>query len=272
MSIATQMQRFKDIGDAIREAIHTRNGEVEVDDLKFDDFADIISTLNNINTDTYEVPADSLLLTYDFGEYNKIRKVDIADFYQAVYDRAESAGVNKCWNATTVVCGMSSDAWSANRKVVHATATCNNTLGMTAKTSSTSISVDATSVYNNGYSVGKADGKYTRFYDSGTITLAKSKTTTISLGFTPSFVICLYSKNNLSSTNKTALSIRATHYATNFGFLCTTGSAYTTGDTSINGNASLGIVIPATATSSWTTKAFSTSVTYYVRYLCWGQS
>lgn len=182
MSIATQMQRFKDIGDAIRNAIHTRNNEVEVDDLKFDDFADIISTLNNINTDTYTVPGDSSLLTYDFGEYNKIRKVDIADFYQAVYDRAESSGVQKCWSATTVVCGMSSDAWSGNKKVVRATATCSNTLGMTSKTSSTSVSVDATSVYNNGYNAG-------RTLKAGTYTSAAlGSTVTINCGFTPTYV------------------------------------------------------------------------------------
>lgn len=182
MSIATQMQRFKDIGDAIRNAIHTRNNEVEVDDLKFDDFADIISTLNNINTDTYTVPGDSLLLTYDFGEYNKIRKVDIADFYQAVYDRAESSGVQKCWSATTVVCGMSSDAWSGNKTVVRATATCSNTLGMTSKTSSTSVSVDATSVYNNGYNAG-------RTIKAGTYTsAARGSAVTINCGFTPTYV------------------------------------------------------------------------------------
>lgn len=187
MSIATQMQRFKDIGDAIRNAIHTRNNEVEVDDLKFDDFADIISTLNNINTDTYTVPGDSLLLTYDFGEYNKIRKVDIADFYQAVYDRAESSGVQKCWSATTVVCGMSSDAWSGNKKVVRATATCSNTLGMTSKTSSTSVSVDATSVYNNGYNAGRtmASGKFISSGSTGGLS-------TINLGWQPSNIAVAY--------------------------------------------------------------------------------
>lgn len=268
MSIATQMQRFKDIGDAIREAIHTRNGEVEVDDLKFDDFADIISTLNNINTDTYEVPADSLLLTYDFGEYNKIRKVDIADFYQAVYDRAESAGVNKCWNATTVVCGMSSDAWSANRKVVHATATCNNTLGMTAKTSSTSISVDATSVYNNGYSVGKAAGKYTRFWDSGSITVAKGKTATFSPGFYPSQVLMIWASPNFSNTSKNNYCSHFVDYTLNKGINCAMNATLNIGNSDNKTK-----YIPASPATSWSlSSAISSTNQYVIRCFCWAQS
>lgn len=268
MSIATQMQRFKDIGDAIRNAIHTRNNEVEVDDLKFDDFADIISTLNNINTDTYTVPGDSLLLTYDFGEYNKIRKVDIADFYQAVYDRAESSGVQKCWSATTVVCGMSSDAWSGNKKVVRATATCSNTLGMTSKTSSTSVSVDATSVYNNGYSAGKAAGKYTRFWDSGNISVPKGKTATFSPGFYPSQVLMVWGSPNLSSTSKQNYGSHFVDYTLNKGINSAMNNAL---DVGVAGNKTK--YIPASPATSWSlSSAISTSNAYYIRCFCWAQS
>lgn len=268
MSIATQMQRFKDIGDAIREAIHTRNNEVEVDDLKFDDFADIISTLNNINTDTYTVPEDSLLLTYDFGEYNKIRKVDIADFYQAVYDRAESAGVQKCWNNTTVVCGMSSDAWSGNKKVVRATATCNNTLGLTAKTSSNSVSVDATSVYNNGYSAGKAAGKYTRFWDSGSISVAKNKTASFSPGFYPSQVLMIWSSPNFSSTSKVNHCSLFVDYTLNKGIYCAMNAALEVSTAGLKTK-----YIPASSSTSWSLgSAISSSNAYYIRCFCWAQS
>lgn len=264
MSIATQMQRFKDIGDAIRNAIHTRNNEVEVDDLKFDDFADIISTLNNINTDTYTVPGDSLLLTYDFGEYNKIRKVDIADFYQAVYDRAESFGVQECWSATTVVCGMSSDAWSNNKKVVHATATCSNALGMTSKTSSTSVSVDATSVYNDGYSAGKTAGKYTRFWDSGNIN--KKGSTTLNPGFYPSQVLLLWGTPRLSYADKTLYGSYFVDYTLGKGIYCTSNSSLNIGTTTVKTS-----YIPSSPATSWTISS-AIADTYTIRCFCWAQS
>lgn len=183
MSIATQMQRFKDIGDAIRNAIHTRNNEVEVDDLKFADFANVISTLNNINTDTYSVPTDISDLMIDLGVYNKVRKVNVSDFYQSAYSAGVSNGVDTSWSSTGVTCSLSQGGWSSNKLTVTGTATAKNTAkdGAT-KTGTASTTVDATSIYNNGYNAGHkmAWGTFT--------TAARGSTVTINCGFQPNFI------------------------------------------------------------------------------------